>query len=463
MLEFKKLGKKVDILKEYIGQSEVSFCDISLGVKYAWCDEYVIDYAIFNDTLILREKTENYQEAFYYPMGKDVIGALKQIENYCNKNHKPLCFCYIDDQKVEEFSRRYFCVSVKYDRAWSDYIYQAEKFKTYSGKKFGGQRNHLNKFKKLYPNYKFKVLESADLNKAKEFLDEFSSSTQFLGANEKVEHEKAYQLIENAAALNQVCGYIEVDGRVVALSVGEVVGETLIVHVEKALKKYDGVYPTMAHEFAKAFANDGVKFINREEDCGDEGLRTSKLQYNPIQIKSKNFVTVSTAFDKIDKNLSISTKRLNVSAICKGDIEEYAKLYLDDNLNKLWGYDYREDLNGQEPTPQYFYAFQSKLKDVKEEFSFAVRLNGKMIGELVLHNFDFCGGVEMGFRFFTEHQGRGYATESALALKDYLFNKVGIRKLKSRCYKENFASARLIERLGLIKCAEDATYYYFEI
>ena len=63
----------------------------------------------------------------------------------------------------------------------------------------------------------------------------------------------------------------------------------------------DGIYPTMAQEFAKAFATDGIKLINREEDCGDAGLRISKMQYHPIDVKEKNFVRVKTLFDKISE------------------------------------------------------------------------------------------------------------------------------------------------------------------
>ena len=104
-----------------------------------------------------------------------------------------------------------------------------------------------------------------------------------------------------------------------------------------------------------------------------------------------------------------------------------------------------------------------KFKDKKEEFSFAVKLNGKMIGELVLHNFDYYGGLEMGFRFFNEYQGKGYAIESARALKEYVFDIVEAKTLKSRCFKQNLPSARLIERLGLKKCKENQTHYFFKL
>ena len=172
---------------------------------------------------------------------------------------------------------------------------------------------------------------------------------------------------------------------------------------------------------------------------------------------------MNTLFDKIIAPINLTTERLTITDISEEDKKDYAKLYLDDELNKWWGYDYREDLKDGAPTPDYFYGFQLSLKEKKEEYSLAVKKDGKMIGELVLHNFDADGGVEMGFRFFKEFQGGGYATESASALKQYVFEVVGATKLKSRCYKQNLPSKRLIERLGLNKCREDDTHFYFEL
>ncbi len=87
-------------------------------------------------------------------------------------------------------------------------------------------------------------------------------------------------------------GFIEVEGKIVAFSVGEIVGDTLFVHIEKALKEYEGSYQVMVKEFAVHEADERVIYINREEDIGDLGLRTSKLSYHPVHILEKYFVTV---------------------------------------------------------------------------------------------------------------------------------------------------------------------------
>ncbi len=461
MLEFKRLKEDFSEIKEYLIKYGGGFCDLSLGVRYMWRDDFVVDYAIFNHTLIMKETSPDYENAFYYPLGRDVLGALEKIEEYSLSNFLPLKFCCIDNATAVLLTERYHRVSISNDRDWSDYIYDAEKFKTYSGKKFGGQRNHVNKFKKLYPNYQFKQIEREDFPRIKEFLNEFNSKTEFLRWSEAIEQKKVFSLVEKMFELNQVGGLIEVDGKVVAFSVGERIGDTLIVHIEKALVKYDGVYPLMAQEFAKAFG-EGIKFINREEDCGDDGLRISKLQYRPIDVKEKNFVKVKTLFDKINSPILIKADDFTIADIFESDKEIYCELYMNDQLNKWWGYDYREDLGEEKPSPDYFFNFQQKLKDKKEEYALAVKKGNQMIGELVLHNFDYFGGVEIGFRFFKESQGKGYATKSATALMDYAKNVLGAKRLKTRCFKENKPSFNLIVRLGFKMAREDNTHYYFE-
>ena len=167
-------------------------------------------------------------------------------------------------------------------------------------------------------------------------------------------------------------------------------------------------------------------------------------------------------FDKIVFPVTVNAGELVVTEITEEDKERYFALYTDDALNKWWGYDYREDLGDKKLCPDYFLAFRKELIDKKEEYSLAVKKDGLMIGELVLHNFDNDCGVEMGFRFFSDCQGKGYATISALALKWYCFNTLDAKVVYSRCNRENAPSKRLIERLGLKEYRTDQTHFYFK-
>lgn len=70
------------------------------------------------------------------------------------------------------------------------------------------------------------------------------------------------------------CGGMFDGERLIAVSLAEKCGDTLIVHIEKAIYSYTGVYPAMVQAFARAFSTD-VEWIDREDDAADRGLRTS--------------------------------------------------------------------------------------------------------------------------------------------------------------------------------------------
>ena len=126
-MQFTKLDEKVEILEKYFPLSEISFCDISVGEKYMWRNYFQIEYAIINDTLIMKESSPTYKDVFYFPMGKDVDGALIEIEAYCQQNHIPLTFCCIDEKVKDYLLSIYPLAEFHHERDWDDYIYDAEK------------------------------------------------------------------------------------------------------------------------------------------------------------------------------------------------------------------------------------------------------------------------------------------------------------------------------------------------
>ena len=62
--------------------------------------------------------------------------------------------------------------------------------------------------------------------------------------------------------------------------------ETAVIHFEKALKDYKGLYQVINQELAKKIESQGYTYINREEDLGIEGLRQAKQSYFPIQLQA---------------------------------------------------------------------------------------------------------------------------------------------------------------------------------
>jgi hypothetical protein len=59
-------------------------------------------------------------------------------------------------------------------------------------------------------------------------------------------------------------------------------GDTAVIHFEKAVATYRGAYAAISR-FVVENEYPDARLVNREEDMGNEGLRTSKQAYNPLE------------------------------------------------------------------------------------------------------------------------------------------------------------------------------------
>ena len=447
----------MDVLRPFVKKYGGEYNELTLGSRFLWGTDEKAEYAIVDNTLILRE-TYDEGSFFYFPIGENVAAALKEIEDYSLTHGISLRLCCLNPDNLAFAKSVYPDLKESVLRDWADYVYPAEQFKTYAGKKLSGQRNHVHKFERLYPDYKVNVITPESVPEIKKFLKEFEAENSLDGWA-ALEMPKSYELLDNMDYLEQFGIYITVGGKIISLSIGEIAGETLFVHIEKALKEYAGAYPLTAREFAKTFATDKVKWINREEDCGDAGLRTSKTQYHPSEIRLKPFIEVNTTFDKIALPVPLQTERLMIER--NDGFNGYMRLCTDGEINALWGFSYKDEI-AEEPTEEKFSALVKSLRDKKEEYSRAVKLGDEYIGEVVLWDFDFHGNLQIGFRFFKEYQGKGYAFESVEKVVEYAFSELKVKSVRAYCYNENARSENLLIKLGFTLVFKDEKYKYFE-
>ena len=89
----------------------------------------------------------------------------------------------------------------------------------------------------------------------------------------------------------------------------------------------------------------------------------------------------------------------------------------------------------------------------RRRFQLAVllRSSGLLIGSCgVRRKPDDDTEADIGFELSPEHWGRGYATEAATAMAGFAFRELGVRRLSSWCIADNTASARVLEKLGML-------------
>ena len=463
-MNFHKISQPEDILKikPFLDLYRKDFSDLTCPNFYMWRNLYPREYCIYDNTLIIREysATDDNDFRFYLPVGQNVEGAMKFIEHYCLNRHSPLIFSNLTLGEAQEVAAQYFCAEINYDRNWSDYVYSAEDMRSFKGKKFAGQRNHINKFRKLYGEYQYHQITENNIDSVKAFFYKFGQSKHFSSQDELTEYKLNIEFLDKLFLLNGVGGYITCGEEIISVAMGEKRGNTLYVCIEKANREYQGAYQVMVQEFAKHNTDDKVCFINREEDMGKEGLRTSKLQYQPVEIKNKYWVTVDTLFREISSPVKICGERIELNEITDDDAESFMRLYIDDENNKYWGYNYKEDAP-KVINADYFINFAKQMKKTREEYSVAVRADGKFVGEAVFHNFDYFGNVELGIRLLPEFQGKGFATDAVKIMTDYAKTTIGAKNIKMKCFHQNEKSIKMIKNAGFTEVSRDDKFIYF--
>lgn len=58
--------------------------------------------------------------------------------------------------------------------------------------------------------------------------------------------------------------------------------------------------------------------------------------------------------------------------------------------------------------------------------------------------------AELGYVLAREHWGRGLMTEAVAAVVNFGFERIGFNRLEARCLDGNIASARVLEKVGMI-------------
>lgn len=298
MLEFQPIT--AEILRDnarYLRCQVSRFCDYTLGIIHMWRDLYHYEYVIFEDVLIYKAK---FSKGYYFsvPIGCfRVQKVFDGLEEYAKAHNLPLKFWAMTEDGVRMLQQRYGENRIRAvaSEDWFDYLYNAEDICSLAGRKYSGQRNHINRFQKEYGEPVFQRITGENLEEAKAFFEKCSAEMDREGVVALEENVRARELLDYLDVMKLDAGVLRVggpEGPIVGLSIGERFLDTLYVHVERADRNYMGSYQTLVQSFAREFTDESIQFINREEDDGQEGLRRSKQSYHPCAMLKKYVVEV---------------------------------------------------------------------------------------------------------------------------------------------------------------------------
>lgn len=283
-----------ELINRYFKQAPSRSCERTFVNVYLWSRHYKVQYAIIEDTLVFRDTAE--ELAFTYPAGtkENVKKALDFLMEYCKEKEIPFILYHVTHSMFEELEEFYpGKFQIEYNRDMADYVYETEKLATLAGKKLHGKRNHINKFKSLYPNWTYESLSDDNVEAC------FQMALKW--RNENGCEDDPGKNAEMCVSLNSLRlykelgmkgGVLKIEDEIVAFTVGEPVCEdTFVVHIEKAFPQIEGAYPMINQQFVQHECMEYM-YVNREEDMGAEGLRKAKLSYRPAFLEEKGIVTV---------------------------------------------------------------------------------------------------------------------------------------------------------------------------
>lgn len=292
MIDFKHVS--IDDREEYekalFADTVGRGCEFSFANFYLWGRQTL---AHTNGCIVMFSQFDR-RSVYPFPLGDgDVISAIEAIISDSIERGIP---CRITGVRPEqrELMEKHFPERFRFhtDRGSYDYVYAIDDLADLAGKKYDGKRNHINKFKKKFPEYRVESISRANIPLAEEMTHTWFESKLAENPESDFHMEKAAiaRAFRDFEALGLEGLLLLVDEKAVALTMGSrLSNDTIDVHFEKALSGYDGAYAMINCEFAKYIRekHPDVKFLDREEDMGLEGLRRAKESYQPHHLVEK--------------------------------------------------------------------------------------------------------------------------------------------------------------------------------
>ncbi len=292
MLEFKEIKiEDIEVISPYLHAYPSRQCDRAPGTVAMWRNVYGYKYAIKDGTIVFSFEIDN-ETAYTHPIGRNPGLIFKELEKL-NVSKGELRLCSVNNSELPEVLKLYPQAECCKNRDWFDYLYEKEALTNLTGRKYNTPRNHINKFKKLYSDWCFEEITTDNVEEVIKFTDSFTYGSD-KGEDAYTEKNLCVEVLNNYAKFAFIGGVLRVNGKIIGWSAGEKIGDTLICHIEKADITYHGAYQMLTNQFLRYFAaNDPeIKFINREDDSGDLGLRKAKLAYNPCELIEKNCLKI---------------------------------------------------------------------------------------------------------------------------------------------------------------------------
>jgi hypothetical protein len=278
----------VEMLKIMQTQS----CECAFANIFMYRDAYGMEFLDLGSCLVVFERKER---AIHYPIGHWTSPEdLKQISDTFMKAGLTDGGIY---DVPEEFLDRYpDCAplfEIEYDEGAIDYLYSIEKLANCTGQKLRKKNNLIKQFQAEWPHAEVRKLTKDDVNVVRSLAKALNNQVvrcQFL-----IEEEEAMEYAWNhfdEMELGGIILYAE-NNYPAGFSVFSYISDdTVDINFEKADHSVKGAAQTLTRLVALELRGK-ARFMNREQDMNEAGLRHAKRSLDPERFFKRYFLRTS--------------------------------------------------------------------------------------------------------------------------------------------------------------------------
>jgi uncharacterized protein len=255
--------------------SEMTFAGLYL---FRTAHDYSL--SLVNDSVVVQGKGYDGTSYCLPPLGGDAPAACDVLLD------AGLELYGVEDAYAARFLKGVDCETVE-DRDSFDFLYLREELATLPGNRFHKKKNRINYFAARH-THEVLTFSAQHLCGCLQLLDEWARVAEVEGNRSfGLEMDATAEALAMADVLGLEGVVVTVEASVRAFAVGERLNrETAVCHFEKADHFMEGLSQLVNREFARLLFTD-CRYVNREQDLGEPGLRNAKLSYHPLELVKK--------------------------------------------------------------------------------------------------------------------------------------------------------------------------------
>lgn len=277
------------VMQDYLRRYPQRVSGYSFASLAAWAERYAVMWSRVAEECLLLSRTlgDDGERHLLQSIGQPSAACCRGLLADAAALPYRLKMVYVAKSYIEQNSE--FCArfSANEDRGSANYIYLARDLADLPGGRYGKKRNLIAQFLTLFPNWEAVPLDRHCGELCRQILLTIAHGDGVAPDDPSLKSE--LQALDFTMAhfdeLEQSGLVIRIDGRPVAFSIFERQNvDTAVVHFEKALRSFKGLYQIVNRETARMIVAAGYHLLNREEDLDQPGLRQAKLSYFPLDI-----------------------------------------------------------------------------------------------------------------------------------------------------------------------------------